>query len=136
MNSIEYFPSELKSDNLKEIEPELTGVDLRTLEPFDTVRVRTSNSDYEILLLNPESGSALVQGGRYFAHPREARVNGSTYGACMLYPGLVGAGLRMVISTYAQPIITSPVQAITVKHGMNALFLAATDAEIQDHPVW
>ncbi|MCI0391073.1 MAG: hypothetical protein MOB07_20190 [Acidobacteria bacterium] len=135
MNSIEYFPAELETDSLKEIEPGLTGVDLRTLAPLDTVGVHTCNSDYEIILLNPESGSALVQGGPFFARPREAIVNGSTYGACMLEPGWVGVGLRMVISAYEQPIITSPVQTITVERGVNALSLAATDAKSKDHQV-
>jgi hypothetical protein len=136
MNSIEYLPSELESGDHKESESGLAGVDLRTLAPFDTVRVSTRNSDYEISLLDPESGSALVEGGRFFTPSREATVNGSTDGAWMLEPGWIVAGMRMVISANGQPIFTSPVQTVTVERGMNALTLAATDAQLQDHQVW
>jgi len=54
------------------------------VEAFSTIYVRTHNSEYEIFLLDPESGRALVQGGRYFAETLEATVCGSTFGGCML----------------------------------------------------
>src|SRR6478752_681170 len=36
---------------------------LETLKPFDTILVGTRNSDYRILLLDPRTGRALVDGG-------------------------------------------------------------------------
>ena len=70
-------------DGVTEISPLLEGVTLTALEACDTIHVRTRNSDYEIFLLDPNSGRALVRGGEYFAEPVEATVSGSTFGvAC------------------------------------------------------
>jgi hypothetical protein len=97
------------SDNLK-------GLTLETLKPCDTIHARTRNSDYEIFLLDPESGRALVKGGKYFAEPMEATVSGSTFGGCMLKMGWLGVGLRMEFSANGQYVMTSPVEGLRVEH--------------------
>jgi hypothetical protein len=102
-------------DETIEISDELEGVTLQTLKPCDTIHVRTYNSDYDIFLLEPESGRALVCGGEYFAQPVEATVNGSTFGGCMLKVGWLGVGLRMEFSASGQRIVTSPVQELRVE---------------------
>ncbi|MBX3279449.1 MAG: hypothetical protein KF868_15710 [Acidobacteria bacterium] len=92
------------------------GFAIRTLAPFDTIRLRTLNSDYYIFLVEPETGKALVQGGRFFAEPIEAVVSGSTFGGCMLKMGWIGVGLRVEICYNGQRIVTSPVQSLQVEH--------------------
>jgi hypothetical protein len=99
-----------------EISPLLEGVALTALEVCDTIHVRTRNSDYEIFLLDPKSGRALVRGGEYFAEPLEATVSGSTFGGCMLKAGWLGVGLRMEIYTNGRRTVTSPVQSLSVEH--------------------
>ena len=52
-------------------EYESTEIDellLDSLNPFDTILVRTFNSDYRILLLDPKTGRALVEGGNYLSN--------------------------------------------------------------------
>lgn len=88
------------------------GIALRLLSPFDTIRLKTLNSEYYIFLLDPETGKALVQGGRFFAEPIEATVSGSTFGGCMLKMGWLGVGLRVEICYNGQRIVTSPVQTM------------------------
>ncbi len=102
-------------DGITEISAELEGVTLGTLEACDTIHARTRNSDYEIFLLEPESGLALVRGGKYFAEPVEATVSGSTFGGCMIKSGWIGVGLRMEIYANGQHTVTSPVQALSVE---------------------
>ena len=51
---------------------------LETLQPFDTILVGTRNSDYRILLLDPRTGRALVDGGQYLNEPRESILSGSS----------------------------------------------------------
>src|SRR5262245_66663354 len=97
-------------DRVIELSPLLEGVALMTLEACDTIHVRTRNSDYEIFLLDPKSGRAIVRGGEYFAEPVEATVSGSTFGCCMLKVGWLGVGLRMEIYVNGQRTVTSPVQ--------------------------
>jgi hypothetical protein len=101
-------------DGVAEISPLLEGVTLMTLKAYDTIHVRTRNSDYEIFLLDPKSGRALVRGGECFAEPVEATVNGSTFGGCMLKMGWIGVGLRMEIYVNGKRTVTSPVQSLHV----------------------
>jgi hypothetical protein len=103
-------------DGATEISDELEGLTLRTLEACDTIHARTHYSDYEIFLLDPVSGRAMVRGGEYFTEPVEATVSGSTFGGCMLKMGWLGVGLRMEIYVNGQRTITSPVQSLHVKH--------------------
>ena len=92
------------------------GVALRMLSPFDTIRLKTLNSEYYLFLIDPETGKALVQGGRFFAEPIEAVVSGSTFGGCMLKMGWLGVGLRVEICYNGQRIVTSPVQTLHLEH--------------------
>jgi hypothetical protein len=103
-------------DEVAEINPAMEDVTLGTLEACDTVYARTRNSDYEIFLLDPESGRALVRGGKYFTEPVEATVSGSTLGGCMLKTGWLSVGLRMEICVNGQRTVTSPIQSLRVEH--------------------
>jgi hypothetical protein len=96
------------------------GVALRMLSPFDTIRLKTLNSEYYLFLIDPETGKALVQGGRFFAEPIEAVVSGSTFGGCMLKMGWLGVGLRVEICYNGQRIVTSPVQTLHLEHAESA----------------
>jgi hypothetical protein len=110
-----HIPQYCTLDGGAEISPLLEGVTLITLEACDTIRARTRNSDYEIFLLDPKSGRALVQGGEYFTEPVEATVSGSTFGGCMLKLGWLGVGLRMEIYLNGKRTVTSPVQSLRVE---------------------
>jgi hypothetical protein len=103
-------------DGVAEISPALEGITLMTLEPCDLIQARTHNSDYEIFLLDPKSGRALVRGGEYFAEPVEATVSGSSFGGCMLKLGWLGVGLRIEFYVNGQRTVTSPVQSLRVEH--------------------
>src|SRR5262245_16217384 len=114
------IPQILTLDDAIEISDELEGIALQTLEAYDTIHVRTNHSDYDLLLLDPKSGRALVRGGRRFVEPVEVTVNGSTFGGCMLKSGWLGVGLRMEVDADGHSILTSPVQSLHVTHpGLN-----------------
>src|SRR5262245_13009752 len=103
-------------DGAAEISNELEGLALWTLEACDMIHARTYNNDYEIFLLDPVSGRAMVRGGEYFTEPVEATVSGSTFGGCMLKMGWLGVGLRMEIYVNGRRTVTSPVQSLSVAH--------------------
>ncbi|MBL8169376.1 MAG: hypothetical protein JNJ50_14565 [Acidobacteria bacterium] len=109
------IPRYCSLDGFTELSSSLDGVALRTLAPFDTVCARTLNNDYYIFLIEPETGKALVQGGRYFSEPVEATVSGSTFGGCMLKMGWLAVGLRIEFCSGGQRIVTSPVQSLHVE---------------------
>jgi hypothetical protein len=102
-------------DNAVKISPFLPGVALESLAAFDTIWVRTRNSDYRIFLLDPSSGRALVEGGSHFIEPVEATVNGSTFGGYMLKSGWIGNGLRIEMRVNGKLASTSPVQSFRVE---------------------
>ena len=110
------FPQYSTLDETIEISDEFEGMALQTLKPCDTIHMRTCNSDYNIFLLEPESGRALVKGGEYFAQPMEAIVSGSTIGGSMLMVGWLGVGFRVEFHANGRHIVTSPVQELRVKH--------------------
>ena len=94
----------------------LPGVTLERLAPFDTIWARTLNSDYRIFLLDPNSGRALVEGGRQFVEPAEAVVVGSTFGSSTFKLGWIGSGLRIEFWVNGIIVSTSPVQSVRVEH--------------------
>lgn len=93
----------------------IAGLPLETLTPFDTILVRTRNSEYRLLLLNPTTGRCLVDGLRDFAGPVDAVIYGSTYGGTTFKVGFIGVGLRLEMWVKDNLVSTSPVQAVSVE---------------------
>jgi hypothetical protein len=110
------IPRRCSLEGLTEISRSLQGVELATLTRFDRIDVRTVNSDYRIFLLDPETGRALLQGGRQITGQVEAKVFGSSFGGSVLRTGWIGVGLRMEALANDKYIRTSPVQSLCVEH--------------------
>ncbi|HZS04026.1 MAG TPA: hypothetical protein VFD58_04255 [Blastocatellia bacterium] len=102
-------------DGFVEISETLEGVELRALAPNGTILVRTRESDYRILLLDPASRRVLIEGGPFFAEPTEAILSGSSFGGCLLRMGWIGHGLRMEIHAQGRLVVTSPVRSLRVE---------------------
>ena len=94
---------------------EINELLLESLNPFDTVLVRTHNSDYRILLLDPKTGRALVEGGDYLLEPNDALVKGSAATGDALKPGAICVGCRLEMWLNERVFITSPVKSVQVK---------------------
>ena len=99
---------------------EIDEVLLENLNPFDTILLRTHNSDYRILLLDPKTGRALVEGGPYLLEPNEALVQGSAIAGDELKPGAICVGCRLEMWVKERVFLTSPVKSIHVKHNSAA----------------
>ena len=109
------IPQYCTLEGVTEISPTLDGIMLMTLEACDMIKAVTRNSVYEIFLLEPKSGRALVRGGERFADPIEATVIGSTFGGCMIKLGWLGVGLRMEIYENGHRTVTTPIQSLRVE---------------------
>ncbi|MDQ5846956.1 MAG: hypothetical protein M3539_16850 [Acidobacteriota bacterium] len=103
-------------DGLINISFSLASLTLETLAPFDTICVRTRNSDYRIFLLDPKTGRALVEGGVHFAEPVEAVISGSGSGGCTIKNGEICTGLRLEMWVKGQLVSTSPIQSVRVEY--------------------
>lgn len=97
-----------------------TDIVLESLEPFDTVLLKTHNSDYRIMLLDPKTGRALVEGGDYIAEPTEALVRGSAVVGEEFKTGVIGVGSRLEMWVDDRALLTSPVKSVYVKHNGDA----------------
>ena len=99
---------------------ESNNVALKSLKPFDTILLRTHNSDYRILLLDPKSGRALIEGGTYLVEPNEALLRGSATLASDFKAGLICVGSRLEIWVNGRVLLTSAIRSVRVKHNSEA----------------
>lgn len=93
-----------------------SDVMLESLRAFDTIVVRTHNSVYQILLLDPKTGRALVHGGEYLVEPNEALLKGSTSLGCEIKVGTISVGCRLEMWVDERVFLTSPIKSVHVKH--------------------
>lgn len=93
---------------------------LGRLDPFDTIVLRTHNSDYRILLLDPNTGRALVEGGHYIVEPTEALVRGSAVEGDLFKGGTIRIGCRLEMWVDERAFLTSPVKSVSVKRNASA----------------
>ena len=100
---------------------------LEKLESFDTILLHTHNSDYRILLLDPETGRALVEGGSLLSEPSETLVRGTSCPGEPFNSGAICVGGRLEMWVNERVLLTSPIKSIEVKHGAPA-------ESMRDHP--
>lgn len=89
---------------------------IENVEPFDTILLKTHNSDYRILLLDPKIGRALVEGGTYLTFPTEALLKGSAVPGSAFRRGEICVGCRLEMWVDERVFITSPVKSVEVVH--------------------
>ena len=101
-------------------ESELGGSDSRSeiiienLNSFDTILVRTHNSDYRILLLDPKTGRALVEGGSYLLEPSDGLIKGSALPGSAFNAGAICVGGRLEMWVNEKVLLTSPIKSVEV----------------------
>ena len=98
---------------------------IESLNSFDTILLHTHNSDYRILLLDPKTGRALVEGGSYLLEPSEGLVKGSALNGSAFSAGTIRIGARLEIWVNEKVFLTSPVETVEVKHNAAAESIAA-----------
>ena len=90
------------------------GLSLADLGALTTLYIRTVNSLYRVVALDPAHERILIQGGSYFPVPTEARLAGASLGGSMLKLSWLGCGLRMEVCVGGQRVVTSPVRSIEI----------------------
>jgi len=89
---------------------------LENLKPFDTIFMHTHNSDYRILLLDPKTGRALVEGGEYLREPKEALLKGSAVLGFPFKSGALSVGSNLEMWVDERVLLTSAIRSVQVKH--------------------
>lgn len=93
-----------------------SGVELATLSAFDTIVVETVTSQYQIFVLDPKTGRALLQGGQQFDEPVEGWVIGSSDAGAVVRTGWIEVGMNLQAWVDDKYVRTSAVQALWVAH--------------------
>ncbi|HEX6718673.1 MAG TPA: hypothetical protein VF088_16320 [Pyrinomonadaceae bacterium] len=104
------------------------GVVVENLNSFDTILVRTHNSDYRILLLDPKTGRALVEGGSYLLEPNDGLIKGSALPGSAFNAGVICVGGRLEMWVNKKVLLTSPIESVEVKHNAAAESLEVISA--------
>jgi len=95
-------------------------VTLASLKPFDTILLQTHNSEYRILLLDPTTGRALVEGGNYLVEPTETLVRGSDVVGEAFKGGEICVGSRLEMWVEDKVFLTSTIKSVYVKRSGEA----------------
>jgi hypothetical protein len=95
------------------------------------ILVGTRNSDYRILLLDPRTGRALVDGGQYLNEPRESMLGGSSLHGFPYKPGAIAVGYRLEMWIGDKAISTSPVRSVSIEHHDAAESMESITAAVQ-----
>lgn len=117
----------------RESGPELSSsgdVMLESLKAFDTITVQTQNSVYNILLLDPKTGRALVDGGNYLVEPSEALLEGSASLGSEFKIGTISVGSRLEMWIDEHMFLTSPIKSVQVKHNSELESVASISAAL------
>jgi len=107
------------------------GFVLESLSPYDTILLRTYNSEYRILLLDPKTGRALVEGGSYLIEPSEGLIKGSALPGSAFNPGAICAGARLEMWVKEKVFLTSPINSVELKHNAAAESVEGISAALQ-----
>jgi len=102
-----------------------------SLNPFDTILLQTYNNDYRILLLDPKTGRALVEGGSYLVEPTEGLIKGSALPGSAFNVGAIRVGARLEMWVNERVFVTSPIKSVEVKHNAAAESVESISAALQ-----
>lgn len=100
-----------------------SGVDgsdvmLGSLKPFDTILLGTCHSHYRIMLIDPETGRALIEGGSCLAEPSEALVRGSALPGQDFKAGIISVGGRLELWLGERVLLTSMIKSVRVDRSL------------------
>ena len=84
-------------------------IGIESLEAGDALTIRTSNSLYRLVMLNPSARKVLIRGGRYLQEPTGACLLGSAIGR-KIQVGRIVEGRGLGFSVGRRVFITSPVE--------------------------
>lgn len=90
------------------------------LNQFDTILLQTQNSKFRILLLEPDTGRALVEGGAHFVEPSEALLMGCALPGSGFKNGVISPGCRLELWSNDKVFLTSAIKSVDVKHNPSA----------------
>ncbi len=88
---------------------DIGGIDTKKLKPGDLIKITTSRSKYEIVILEVEKGYAEkieISGGN-LKNPEVGYLAGSTYGGSMIKPHWIGLSMYLEVSFPNMEILRS-----------------------------
>jgi hypothetical protein len=90
------------------------GLAIESLAAGTMLLVRTDNSEYRLIVLDPACHRVLVEGGAMFREPVSAVVQGASAGGSLVKTGWIVVGLRIELFVDPQWVMTSPVRSVVL----------------------
>ena len=90
------------------------GIRVDEMATLERLIIKTANSTYDIILVDPERAGVLIRGGAFFPVYTPARLAGSSLGGSFLKLRTVHIGFRLELGTDRGFVLTSPVRAVTI----------------------
>ena len=90
------------------------GIRVDEMATLERLIIKTANSTYDIILVDPERAGVLIRGGAFVPVYTPARLAGSSLGGSFLKLRSVHVGFRLELGTDRGFIITSPVRDVTI----------------------
>lgn len=110
-----YVPIIATLDGFTDMVNKNRGLDLTEIDAGKTVIVKTQNSTYTILILDPFKGEVVVTGGKYFIEPKRCILSGSTLGGSFLKMRWIGLGMYLEFCIEGEgQTVTSTVRSISL----------------------
>lgn len=117
-----YVPKVATLDGFTDMVNKNEGLHLTEIDAGKTVIVKTENSTYTILVLDPFKGEVVVTGGKFFPEPKRCILSGSSLGGALLKTRWIGMGMRLEFYSRDEastdsdifPLVTSTVQSISL----------------------
>jgi hypothetical protein len=78
------------------------------------ISIQTRNSRYRVVVVDGTARQVTIKGGWVFPEETEVTVVGASDGDGEVESGWIAEGLRLCLSTDRGPVVTSPVDSITV----------------------
>src|ERR1700692_1705538 len=111
MQQEEYIPVGANLDTWSD-EPWTKGVQDDRMDDMERLSVLTSNSVYEIIIIDGPSGEILVRGGQFFPELTPARLAGATLGGSFCKMRGIYVGFRSEINANGKRAVTTPGESI------------------------
>jgi len=107
-------------DNFSALIKAEKGIRLADLTPMTRIFLRTSNSDYRLVVLDPLTSAIRIEGGQYFPVVTDAVLWGASLGGAFIRTGLIGIGFQLELGYQGgdgkvRKLVTSPVDHLFIE---------------------
>lgn len=105
------------------------GIQVDELLELETLSIETMNHTYEVTIINPTTGEALVRGGEFLPERTIAYISGASLGGSFLKLRGIYIGFKLELLTGGRRIVTSTVRRISLLSEQKEFGICGADGD-------